>query len=335
MVSYKWDRELFKKLIKDSNTTQDELAKKIGISKESLQFYINGKTTPSFTSLLKIADYFGLPIDVLIGRCSFETYDSVISNFESSFNKLRTRAYEDYLYTKQANASKDLIFENINVASPWPYNLLDILIQGKWETVLSKDQEAGLEYALSSLHKNRDREYVLAYFRDEKTLTQISIEAELSVERVRQIMRHGVGLLRHPFRFNYILYGLKGNKDRDEVISYSQQKDKLEADIERLQDILDGLNEKYVGFIKEYESKISNDSYFLDNLDLSVRSYNCLRRADIRTLDDIHKAIVSGQFIKIRNFGKKSAEEVLAAIQNKFNVDYFDEYRASLERASR
>lgn len=47
----------------------------------------------------------------------------------------------------------------------------------------------------------------------------------------------------------------------------------------------------------------------IEDLDLTLRSYNCLKRSDIHTLGDIIR-IPADELAKIRNFGKKSYAEV-------------------------
>ena len=47
----------------------------------------------------------------------------------------------------------------------------------------------------------------------------------------------------------------------------------------------------------------------IEDLDLTLRSYNCLKRSDIHTLGDI-VSIPADVLAKIRNFGKKSYAEV-------------------------
>ena len=52
----------------------------------------------------------------------------------------------------------------------------------------------------------------------------------------------------------------------------------------------------------------------IDDLDLSVRAYNCLKRASISTLGDlIEKTEI--EMMKIRNLGKKSLKEVTDKIK--------------------
>lgn len=49
----------------------------------------------------------------------------------------------------------------------------------------------------------------------------------------------------------------------------------------------------------------------IEELDLSVRSYNCLKRAGINTVEDLANK-TEDDMMKVRNLGRKSLEEVLA-----------------------
>ena len=48
----------------------------------------------------------------------------------------------------------------------------------------------------------------------------------------------------------------------------------------------------------------------VEDLELSVRSFNCLKRADINTVDDLTQK-TEDEMMKVRNLGKKSLEEVI------------------------
>ena len=48
----------------------------------------------------------------------------------------------------------------------------------------------------------------------------------------------------------------------------------------------------------------------IEELDLSVRSYNCLKRAGINTVEDLTNR-TEEDMMKVRNLGRKSLEEVL------------------------
>ncbi len=51
----------------------------------------------------------------------------------------------------------------------------------------------------------------------------------------------------------------------------------------------------------------------IDELELSVRSYNCLKRAGINTVEELCSR-TSEDMMKVRNLGRKSLEEVLAKL---------------------
>ena len=53
----------------------------------------------------------------------------------------------------------------------------------------------------------------------------------------------------------------------------------------------------------------------IEELDLSVRSFNCLKRAGIDTVEDLISK-TEEEMIKVRNLGKKSLEEVILKLQS-------------------
>ncbi len=55
-------------LMKIENLSQSELARRIGISQSAVCYWLYGKKEPSIDSLWKLADYFDVTTDYLIGR---------------------------------------------------------------------------------------------------------------------------------------------------------------------------------------------------------------------------------------------------------------------------
>jgi len=53
---------------KHMNKTQRVVAEELGISEISYQNYELGRREPSIETLTKLADYFGVSIDYLVGR---------------------------------------------------------------------------------------------------------------------------------------------------------------------------------------------------------------------------------------------------------------------------
>ena len=66
---------------------------------------------------------------------------------------------------------------------------------------------------------------------------------------------------------------------------------------------------------KQEDSKIKKLETPIDDLDFSVRAYNCLKRANINTLGDLTEKSEL-EMMKIRNLGKKSLKEVIDKIKD-------------------
>ncbi|NPV54039.1 MAG: DNA-directed RNA polymerase subunit alpha [Firmicutes bacterium] len=66
---------------------------------------------------------------------------------------------------------------------------------------------------------------------------------------------------------------------------------------------------------REEEGKDKAMEMTIEELDLSVRSYNCLKRAGINTVEELTKR-TEEDMMKVRNLGKKSLEEVKAKLAN-------------------
>ena len=65
---------------------------------------------------------------------------------------------------------------------------------------------------------------------------------------------------------------------------------------------------------KENDEKEKVLEMSIDELELSVRSYNCLKRAGINTVEELTNK-TSEDMMKVRNLGRKSLEEVLAKLK--------------------
>ena len=65
---------------------------------------------------------------------------------------------------------------------------------------------------------------------------------------------------------------------------------------------------------KEPEGKEKALEMNIDELELSVRSYNCLKRAGINTVEELTNKTPE-EMMKVRNLGRKSLEEVLAKLK--------------------
>ena len=76
---------------------------------------------------------------------------------------------------------------------------------------------------------------------------------------------------------------------------------------------------------KEYQQSIMKDKkkdkkektlkMTLEEMELSVRSYNCLKRAGINTVEDLTHYSAE-EMVKVRNLGKKSLDEVIFKLKS-------------------
>ena len=73
--------------------------------------------------------------------------------------------------------------------------------------------------------------------------------------------------------------------------------------------LTDKLNNVEIMVEKEEEAKDKILEMTIEELDLSVRSYNCLKRAGINTVEELTQKSEE-DMIKVRNLGRKSLEEV-------------------------
>ena len=62
------------------------------------------------------------------------------------------------------------------------------------------------------------------------------------------------------------------------------------------------------------------ETIFIEELELSVRAYNCLKRANVHTLSDLLQYSAE-DLLEFKNFGQKSADEVCDNLKKRFNMD--------------
>ncbi|WP_013324965.1 DNA-directed RNA polymerase subunit alpha [Gloeothece verrucosa] len=70
----------------------------------------------------------------------------------------------------------------------------------------------------------------------------------------------------------------------------------------------------------DYPDEVNPESQIpIEELQLSVRAYNCLKRAQINTVADLLD-YSQEDLLEIKNFGQKSAEEVIEALQKRLGI---------------
>ncbi len=80
-------------------------------------------------------------------------------------------------------------------------------------------------------------------------------------------------------------------------------------------DLSDEAYEPEIMVVKDDNGKEKVLEMTIEELDLSVRSFNCLKRAGINTVEDlINKS--EEDMMKVRNLGRKSLDEVVAKLES-------------------
>ena len=80
-------------------------------------------------------------------------------------------------------------------------------------------------------------------------------------------------------------------------------------------DLSDRLDSSEVAVDREETQREKMMEMSIEELDLSVRSYNCLKRAGINSVEDLANK-TEEDMMKVRNLGRKSLEEVLAKMED-------------------
>ena len=310
-----------------------QLSEATGLSTAGLQAYCAGRWEPSLRTAAAISDYLCVPLDVLFGMQDEGVVERVLQDYGKSFMQLRRRDYE-YTIRSGKKRGGSFVAKGSSINAPWPYNLLDDVIMLRpdhrkgitspdrcWQELLEPDQEAALQYALSTLTE-KEQTFIRGYYEEDKSLEEIGQAHGLTRERVRQVLAKAVRKLRHPARLKLIQYGLEGyehmtanRKRREQLEAEDRELDELEQEIAQRRAFLEGA-------VPLPEKTDNKGSIPVEMLGLTVRSYNCMKRAGCRTLDDVVSLAKDGELLKIRNLGRKCLSEILLIVREMSGEDY-------------
>lgn len=303
MVERKWEPDILNALIVATGKTYDQVAHDTGIGKSTLNKILHRTYPPSADILMSLAEYLGVTMDFLCGRYEDDDADvlgEVWTEYPKYFNCRLRCSYEKSIETRPRRIQAGYL-------AVWPYNLLDDIFLEPVSFIMDEDHMKGLEAAFDTLNE-REREWTLLVYRDGLTLTAAGEKVGRTKDRVAQVTHKAIRKLRHPSRTRLILDGLEGSKQIDEErdrISQAKRKllqERAELEAMKLQPIEEPKKDPYLEPIETFLP------------DLTVRSRNCLYRADIATLRDLLNKCEDGSLRKVRNLGFKSIEEILGKL---------------------
>jgi len=148
---------------------------------------------------------------------------------------------------------------------------------------------------------------------DDMPIGMIAVDSIYTpVERVNMAVENTrVGQVTDYDKLTLDIY-TNGTLDADEAVSLAAKV--LSEHLSLFIDLSESAKTAEVMIEKEDNEKEKVLEMNIDELELSVRSYNCLKRAGINTVEELCNR-TSEDMMKVRNLGRKSLEEVLAKLK--------------------
>lgn len=94
--------DILSDLISDSGKKLREIARESGIGVSQLSAYQSGKNEPNMSTLVKLSDYFNVPVGFLVGKSDTVTYDAKIG-YAREFTGLSKAAIQELSRIKDDN----------------------------------------------------------------------------------------------------------------------------------------------------------------------------------------------------------------------------------------
>ena len=168
----------------------------------------------------------------------------------------------------------------------------------------------------------RERKAILLYYKQGMNLEDVGREFNVTRERIRQIIIHGIRKMQHPSHVNALRVGLKTAQSTEaaqtRLSDLEAQCDRLERKLAERKETL----EELTAICTEVPDTLTGLSTSVLDLGLSVRSTNCLWRAGYDTLGKVVDAAAEGKLKGVRNLGRKSLDEILAMLWDRTGKDY-------------
>ena len=207
----------------------------------------------------------------------------------------------------------------------------------------------GLQKALEELTEREkniiESIYGLNEGKTPTTFKNVGREIGVTGGRVSEIVKHACRKLRHPVKRRKIetFSGIEDNecltdKERQQIEEIKKdiqlQNGDLHENLGKLKEIQEQLitrkNEEKKTITEKKKEENKEEGLYVEDLGLSIRPYNCLKRAGINYLGDLAN-ITEEQFSKTRNLGKSSFEEIVAKMQE-FGISFKTKEQLENER---
>jgi RNA polymerase sigma factor (sigma-70 family) len=181
---------------------------------------------------------------------------------------------------------------------------------------VEKNFDQNFSYILTTLPE-REAQILDKRLRMGYTLKAIALQENRTVERIRQLEQRALKRLQVPSRLVILRLGIKAKELQDDIVKIEQQLTEKKEELSKQLNVATKIDvnadfnslpreiQKIIEFIINREIKENP----IEKLELSTRTYNCLRRARIRTIEDL-KTKTNADLLRIRYMGKKSVKEI-------------------------
>lgn len=100
--------DILKSLREEKRITQDDIASMLNIKRQTYSAYERNKSLPDINILSKLADYFNVSTDYLLGRTQTKNYDEYVNLLISTYNTQGLQNDEQQLLNTYRKLSSDL-----------------------------------------------------------------------------------------------------------------------------------------------------------------------------------------------------------------------------------
>lgn len=236
-----------------------------------------------------------------------EDVTEIIMNIKSlairntSESKEAKTAYIDFEGEGVVRASDIQVDSDIEILNP---DLVIATLNGGKEGKLYIELTITKGRGYVSADKNKDEDLPIGVIAVDSIYTPVE-RVNLSVENTR------VGQITDFDKLTLDVH-TNGTLAPDEAVSLAAKV--LSVHLGLFVDLSENAKSAEVMVEKEDDEKEKVLEMSIDELELSVRSYNCLKRAGINTVEELTNR-TSDDMMKVRNLGRKSLEEVLAKLK--------------------
>ena len=206
--------------------------------------------------------------------------------------------------------------ERVNLLRVYPYNLIPV-INGENDdsylrTNVDEDYQEPKKYyspgimedVMSIVLTERENKILQMRYEWGMTLEEAGKQCVVTRERIRQVEAKAIRKLKHQYYKGTIrcVPEAELRKATNEVEHYKAQAEYLQAELDKIRNIKPEQR-------AEAEKKGTFLETSIDELNLSVRAYNCCKRAGINTLGDLSMKTLNDMY-HVRNLGRHSLQEI-------------------------